>query len=110
MRQRAHDREPYRTAATARLHYGRQSRQVIALAGTGQLGMAAAGQGVRQIQLAVVTLMNGHGLRLALLIVMKVFGLVLRRQMTALVPSWCGLEQSSKELTERPIGRGGEGP
>ena len=36
----------------ARLHHGPQSHQVIALAATGQLGMAAAGQ----IRLAVVKL------------------------------------------------------
>ena len=36
----------------ARLQYGRQSHEVIALAATGQLGMAAAGQ----IQLAAVTM------------------------------------------------------
>ncbi len=37
----------------ARLHHGRQLREVIALSATGQLGMAAAGQ--IQIQLAVVS-------------------------------------------------------
>lgn len=40
----------------ARLHHGPLSRQVIELAATGQLGMAAAGQ----IRLAVVTRVGHH--------------------------------------------------
>jgi len=48
-------RDPIRSATCAP-HHGQESREVIALSATGQLGMAAAGQ----IQLAVVST-AGHG-------------------------------------------------